>query len=163
MGLRVTAADAKSYIFETRLNGKTIRMTIGDSRTWRIEGAKRPARARNARTLLSTFLNWCAAHPTYKAVVTGNAAQSKEAKKHLGKPQKKDDALQREGCTDSTSHSRATSMASCRHSCLAGGRRNMTCATICQQLDALLASYKNRGYCKQYGMLLYLDRLPELD
>lgn len=62
----------------------------------KVEGVKRPARARNARTLLSTFLNWCAAHPTYKAIVTGNAAQSKEAKKHLGKPKPKNDALQRE-------------------------------------------------------------------
>lgn len=62
----------------------------------KVEGVKRPARARNARTLLSTFLNWCAAHPGYGAIVTGNAAQSKEAKKHLGKPQKKNDALQRE-------------------------------------------------------------------
>ena len=213
LGLRVTAAGAKSYIFQTDLDGKTIRMTIGDPRTWgigdaqaeasrlkvmtdqgidprqviadviaakeaeaaalstkearetvtlgmawpeyiaamkpawgalhlhdhvkamqaggekrtrshkltapgalaslatvrlvdltpelvtawaKVEGAKRPARARNARTLLSTFLNWCAAHPTYKAIVTGNAAQNKEAKKHLGKPQKKNDALQRE-------------------------------------------------------------------
>ena len=213
LGLRVTAAGSKSYIFQTELHGQTIRMTIGDPRTWmigdaqaeatrlkamtdqgtdprqviadgiaakdvqaaaliaqqarevitvgkawdeyiaamkpawgalhlhdhvkamqaggekrarshkltapgalaslatvrlvdltpelvtawaKVEGAKRPARARNARTLLSTFLNWCAAHPTYKAIVTGNAAQSKEAKKHLGKPQKKNDALQRE-------------------------------------------------------------------
>ncbi len=62
----------------------------------KVEGVKRPARARNARTLLSTFLNWCAAHPTYGAIVTGNAAQSKEAKKHLGKPKVKNDALQRE-------------------------------------------------------------------
>lgn len=213
LGLRVTAAGSKSYIFETRLNGKTIRMTIGDPRHWpiaeaqaeaarlkvmtdqgidprqviaeqvaakeakeaakreqearetvtvsmawddyvaammpawgklhlrdhyaamqaggekrlrshkltepgalaslakvrlidltpalmtewaKVEGAKRPARARNARTLLSTFLNWCAAHPTYGAIVTGNAAQCKEAKKLLGKPQVKNDALQRE-------------------------------------------------------------------
>ena len=36
LGLRVTTAGAKAYIFETRLNGKTIRMTIGDSRTWGI-------------------------------------------------------------------------------------------------------------------------------
>lgn len=62
----------------------------------KVEGTKRPARARNARTLLSTFLNWCAAHPAYGAIVTGNAAQSKEAKKHLGKPKPKNDALQRE-------------------------------------------------------------------
>jgi integrase len=62
----------------------------------KVEGVKRPARARNARTLLSTFLNWCAAHPTYGAIVTSNAAQSKEVKKHLGKPKKRNDALQRE-------------------------------------------------------------------
>jgi len=62
----------------------------------KVEGAKRPARARNARTLLSTFLNWCAVHPTYSSIVKSNAAQSKEAKKHLGKPQKRNDALQRE-------------------------------------------------------------------
>ena len=213
LGLRVTAAGSKAYIFESRLNGKTIRMTIGDPRSWTIggaqaeasrikvmidqgidprqakaetiaaneakaaaltarqalemvtvgtawaeyvaatksawgalhlldhikamqsggskrtrshrltvpgplaslakvrlvdltpelmiewarrEGAKRPARARNARALFSAFLNWCAAHPTYKAIVTGNAAQHKEVKKHLGKPQRKDDALQKE-------------------------------------------------------------------
>jgi len=62
----------------------------------KVEGAKRPTRARNGRTLLSTFLNWCAAHPIYKTIVTGNAAQNKEAKKHLGKAKPKNDALQRE-------------------------------------------------------------------
>ncbi|MCH9661302.1 MAG: Arm DNA-binding domain-containing protein, partial [Bacteroidetes bacterium] len=51
----------------------------------KVEGAKRPARARNARTLLSTFLNWCISHPTYSAIVTNNAAQNKEVKKFLGK------------------------------------------------------------------------------
>jgi integrase len=62
----------------------------------KVEGANRPSRARNARTLLGTFLNWCAVHPTYKAIITSNAAQNKEAKRLLGKPNKKDDALQRE-------------------------------------------------------------------
>lgn len=62
----------------------------------KVEGLKRPSRARNARTLLSTFLNWCAEHPTYKVIVTSNAAQNKEAKKHLGKAKPKNDALQRE-------------------------------------------------------------------
>lgn len=33
LGLRVTAAGAKSYIFETSLNGKTLRITIGDVKT----------------------------------------------------------------------------------------------------------------------------------
>ena len=40
LGLRVTPAGAKSYIFETRLNGKTVRMTIGDVRTWTIVRAQ---------------------------------------------------------------------------------------------------------------------------
>ena len=213
LGLRVTPAGAKAFIFETKLNGQTIRMTIGDSRTWgigkaqkeaarlktmtdqgidprqviaeaiaakeakaaalvlqearetvtigtawgvyikatksawgalhlldhekamqaggekrtrskmltapgalaslatvrlvditpellaewaKVEGVKRPARTRNARTLFSTFLNWCAAHPTYKAIVTSNAAQSKDVKKHISKAKPKNDALQRE-------------------------------------------------------------------
>jgi len=43
LGLRVTAAGSKSYIFETKLSGKTIRMTIGDSRTWGIGKAQAEA------------------------------------------------------------------------------------------------------------------------
>lgn len=62
----------------------------------KIEGAKRPTRARNARTLLSTFLNWCTAHPIYGTIITTNPAQNKELKKYLGKPAVKNDALQRE-------------------------------------------------------------------
>lgn len=62
----------------------------------KVESAKRPARTRNARTLFSTFLNWCAAHPTYKAIVTSNAAQSKKVRKHISKAKPKNDALQRE-------------------------------------------------------------------
>jgi integrase len=40
LGLRVTALGAKSYIFESKLDGKTIRMTIGDQRTWGIGKAQ---------------------------------------------------------------------------------------------------------------------------
>ena len=40
LGLRVTAAGSKSYIFQTELHGKTIRMTIGDPRTWGIGRAQ---------------------------------------------------------------------------------------------------------------------------
>ena len=40
LGLRVTATAAKSYIFETSLNNKTIRMTIGDIRTYSIKSAQ---------------------------------------------------------------------------------------------------------------------------
>lgn len=43
LGLRVTAAGAKSYIFETRLHGKTLRITIGDVRTWAIGKAQTEA------------------------------------------------------------------------------------------------------------------------
>lgn len=43
LGLRVTASGAKSYIFETRLNGKSMRITIGDIRTWTIAKAQAEA------------------------------------------------------------------------------------------------------------------------
>jgi integrase len=49
LGLRVTAANAKSYIFETRLRGRTIRLTIGDVRTWAISKAQ--AEATRLKTL----------------------------------------------------------------------------------------------------------------
>ena len=43
LGLRVTAAGSKAFIFETRLNGQTIRMTIGDPRNWAIGDAQAEA------------------------------------------------------------------------------------------------------------------------
>ncbi len=43
LGLRVTAAGVKSYVFETRLNGKTMRVTIGDASTWPIGKAQAEA------------------------------------------------------------------------------------------------------------------------
>lgn len=49
LGLRVTAAGTKSYIFETRLHGKTLRITIGDTRTWAI--GKAQAEATNLKFL----------------------------------------------------------------------------------------------------------------
>lgn len=50
LGLRVTAAGAKSYIFETRLHGKTVRLTIGDVRTWTIGKAQSEATRLKALT-----------------------------------------------------------------------------------------------------------------
>ena len=38
--VRVTATGAKSYVFEAKVNGKTIRRTIGDVRSWSIDGAR---------------------------------------------------------------------------------------------------------------------------
>ncbi len=43
LGLRVTAAGSKSYIFQTDLHGKTIRITIGDPRNWMIGDAQAEA------------------------------------------------------------------------------------------------------------------------
>lgn len=43
LGLRVTATGSKSYIFETSLNNKTIRMTIGDPRHRSIKQAQTEA------------------------------------------------------------------------------------------------------------------------
>ena len=40
LGVRVTAAGAKSYVFETSLHGRTVRITIGDVRTWTIREAQ---------------------------------------------------------------------------------------------------------------------------
>ncbi len=42
--VRVTAAGAKSYVYEAKLNRQTIRRTIGDTRAWTIEAARAEAR-----------------------------------------------------------------------------------------------------------------------
>lgn len=44
LGLRVTVAGAKSYIFQAKLNGQAIRITIGDPKTWSIDDARAEAR-----------------------------------------------------------------------------------------------------------------------
>jgi integrase len=43
LGLRASDGGSKSYIFETRLNGKTLRTTIGDVRTWSVGKAQAEA------------------------------------------------------------------------------------------------------------------------
>jgi len=50
LGLRVTAAGAKSYIFESRVHGKTLRCTIGDIRTWGVAEARNEATRHKALT-----------------------------------------------------------------------------------------------------------------
>ncbi|MDO8313540.1 MAG: integrase family protein [Sideroxyarcus sp.] len=44
LGLRVTRTGAKAYIFQAKLDGGTIRTTIGDPRTWTISDAQIEAR-----------------------------------------------------------------------------------------------------------------------
>lgn len=48
--VRVTAAGAKSYVFETKVNGKTLRHTIGNPEAWTIEAAR--AEANRLRVLV---------------------------------------------------------------------------------------------------------------
>ncbi len=49
LGLRVTATGAKSYIFQSRLHGVSIRLTVGDVRTWTVAEAQ--AEATRLKTL----------------------------------------------------------------------------------------------------------------
>jgi integrase len=55
LGLRVTAAGAKSYIFEGWLHGKSLRVTIGDVNTWPIDYLKGRKSARGEATRLKTL------------------------------------------------------------------------------------------------------------
>ena len=60
------------------------------------ENAHRPARAALAFRLLRGFLNWCAEHPTYSAIVKAEAHKPKEVRRLIRKQTPKDDVLQRE-------------------------------------------------------------------
>lgn len=51
--VRVTAAGAKSFVFEAKLNRQTIRRTIGDVRDWTIEKAR--AEARDLAVMLDMY------------------------------------------------------------------------------------------------------------
>lgn len=62
----------------------------------KVEVLTRATQARLALRLLRAFINWCSEHSTYKDMIVGNAAQNKSAREILGKPQTKDDALQKE-------------------------------------------------------------------
>ncbi len=76
---------------------KLIDLTSERLTEWaRIEGLKRPGRARLANRLLSVFFTWCAEYSTYRELVKNNPAKNKTAREILGKPEKKNDALQRE-------------------------------------------------------------------
>jgi integrase len=50
LGLRVTANGARSYVFEGRVHGRTVRTTIGDVQSWQL--AKARAEARRLATLV---------------------------------------------------------------------------------------------------------------
>lgn len=55
LAVRITSNGAKAYVFQSKLKGKTIRITIGDVRTWDIESGnpERPGAREQARHLQS--------------------------------------------------------------------------------------------------------------
>ncbi len=60
------------------------------------ETKTRPARALLGFRLLRAFMNWCAEHDDYRALVQADACKGKKTREKLGKPVAKTDALQRE-------------------------------------------------------------------
>jgi len=52
LGLRATSAGSKAYIFQGRIHGRTVRVTIGDPRSWTVEKAQEEAR--RLQTLVDT-------------------------------------------------------------------------------------------------------------
>jgi integrase len=84
LGLRVTAAGSKTYVFETRLRNRTMRLTIGDVRTWTISAAQKEAT--RLKTLTDTGLDprkvkaeQDAAEEAARRVVEGHALLVREA------------------------------------------------------------------------------------
>lgn len=55
LGLRATVAGAKSYIFQSKMHGSTVRITIGDPRSWTIDRAQE--RARSLQTLIDSGID----------------------------------------------------------------------------------------------------------
>ncbi|OZB51151.1 MAG: preprotein translocase, partial [Thiomonas sp. 14-66-4] len=43
LGLRVTAKNARAYIFESKCKGRTVRVTIGSPAAWTIDDARKEA------------------------------------------------------------------------------------------------------------------------
>lgn len=60
------------------------------------ETKTRPARARLGFRLLGGFMNWCAEHDDYAAIVQPGACKARKTREVLPKQAAKDDALQRE-------------------------------------------------------------------
>ncbi|SFL37936.1 protein of unknown function [Nitrosomonas aestuarii] len=60
------------------------------------ESKERPTQARLALRLVRAFLNWCIEHDLYKDIVQNNPTKNKSIRELLGKPQVKNDVLQRE-------------------------------------------------------------------
>jgi integrase len=90
---KLTEAAPLSSLVDLRL----IDITPDKVNEWaNVEASKRPTQARLAFRLLRAFLSWCMTHKIYGQIITDNAAKNEVARKRLGKPQTKNDVLQRE-------------------------------------------------------------------
>jgi integrase len=109
--VRKAKAGGQEAVRGTRGRGKTVagplyplmEMRLGEltpavvSEWAAREAATRPTAARLSWRLLRGFLNWCAERPEYAQVLPAqNPANVKSAREALGRPQVKQDALQRE-------------------------------------------------------------------
>lgn len=78
LGLRVTKSGTRTYIFESRLFGKTLRISIGDPRSWELGKAR--AEAGRLKTLIDQGLDPRAlkaeARAAHEAKVTEEAARA---------------------------------------------------------------------------------------
>jgi integrase len=58
LGVKVSPGGSKQYVFESRLHGKTLRLTIGDVRTWPLDGpAGKSGTARSEARRLSALID----------------------------------------------------------------------------------------------------------
>ncbi|WP_034294475.1 integrase family protein [Herbaspirillum sp. RV1423] len=55
LGLRATLSGAKAYIYQGKIHGRTVRLTIGDPRSWSIDKAQEEAR--RLQTLVDTGID----------------------------------------------------------------------------------------------------------
>lgn len=80
LGLRVTAGGTKAYIFETSLNGNTLRITIGDPVTWSVKKAQ--DKAAEYRTQTDQGID----PRQVRAELQADQAAKREASRHTAAP-----------------------------------------------------------------------------
>ncbi len=68
LGLRLTAGGSRSYVFERRLHGRTVRTTIGSAGAWELDAAR--AEARRLSTVIDSGVN-----PHHQAEAQAAAAE----------------------------------------------------------------------------------------
>lgn len=82
LGVRVTANGAKSYIFETRVHGKTRRITIGSTASWTLGGAQ--AKATEYKVLADQGIDPAAQISAKRAQAEAEAASARRRAVTLG-------------------------------------------------------------------------------